>query len=322
MLALILHSDATPIAIGSSSGWLMFAGMIMRPRATSSRTSSAVIFSRRAIYLPDPPEEKIEVLRSYGPLPYYERYLAGEHRQVWRELGALGARVREDPYAADALAVAYTTMTRVRQNIATIVERLREIGYEFEAESGNRHKVIPFGVARLRLWMNIPPERPAPFKPPEPGRANLRRLEKDAGELPISLRTWYEVVGSVTLLGKHPVLSPADGTTILPDPLVIVPFSQILRDWDDSPPDVGVEERPFVAEVAPDAIGKAHGSGQSYQITLPGVGMDALLEKERHGLFFVDYLRLALQWGGFPGFESAGQTLKEIEFLNDGLLPF
>ena len=32
MLALILQSEATPIAIGSSSGWLMFAGMIMRPR--------------------------------------------------------------------------------------------------------------------------------------------------------------------------------------------------------------------------------------------------------------------------------------------------
>ena len=45
MLELILHSEAMPIAMGSSSGWLMFAGMIMRPRATSSRTSSGVIFS-------------------------------------------------------------------------------------------------------------------------------------------------------------------------------------------------------------------------------------------------------------------------------------
>ena len=32
--------------IGSSSGWLMFAGMIARPRATSSRTNSGVTFSR------------------------------------------------------------------------------------------------------------------------------------------------------------------------------------------------------------------------------------------------------------------------------------
>jgi hypothetical protein len=87
-----------------------------------------------------------------------------------------------------------------------------------------------------------------------------------------------------------------------------VPEPEILLRFDD--------------EVAPDAIWKAHGNGESYRITLPGVGMDALLENERHGLLFVDYLRLAFQWGGFPGFESQGQTPKEIEFLNEGLPPF
>src|SRR5262252_1111320 len=43
MLALILTRKLRPIAIGSVSGWLMLAGMIARPRATSSRTNSAVI---------------------------------------------------------------------------------------------------------------------------------------------------------------------------------------------------------------------------------------------------------------------------------------
>ena len=40
MLALILVLNALPITIGSSSRWRMLAGMIARPRATSSRTSS------------------------------------------------------------------------------------------------------------------------------------------------------------------------------------------------------------------------------------------------------------------------------------------
>ena len=40
MLALILHLEATPMHIGSRIRWLMLAGMIMRPRATSERTSS------------------------------------------------------------------------------------------------------------------------------------------------------------------------------------------------------------------------------------------------------------------------------------------
>src|SRR5579885_2032257 len=50
MLALILQHEATPMAIGSRLVWLTLAGMIMRPRATSDRTSSGDSFSRRATY--------------------------------------------------------------------------------------------------------------------------------------------------------------------------------------------------------------------------------------------------------------------------------
>ena len=42
MLALILTRKLRPMAIGSSSVWLILAGMIARPRATSSRTNSGV----------------------------------------------------------------------------------------------------------------------------------------------------------------------------------------------------------------------------------------------------------------------------------------
>ena len=50
MFALILHSDPTPITIGSNSGWLMFAGRIIRPIAISSRMNSGVTFSTCATY--------------------------------------------------------------------------------------------------------------------------------------------------------------------------------------------------------------------------------------------------------------------------------
>jgi hypothetical protein len=42
MLALILTRKLRPMAMGSDSGWLMFDGMMARPRATSSRTNSPV----------------------------------------------------------------------------------------------------------------------------------------------------------------------------------------------------------------------------------------------------------------------------------------
>src|SRR5437667_1154360 len=43
MLALIFTRKFRPMIIGSDSGWLMLAGMMARPRATSARTNSGVI---------------------------------------------------------------------------------------------------------------------------------------------------------------------------------------------------------------------------------------------------------------------------------------
>ena len=45
MLALIFTRKLRPMIIGSISGWLMLAGMMARPRATSSRTNSGVMTS-------------------------------------------------------------------------------------------------------------------------------------------------------------------------------------------------------------------------------------------------------------------------------------
>src|ERR1700756_2808060 len=45
MLALILTRKLRPIIIGSSSGWLMFEGMMARPAAISLRTNSGVIWA-------------------------------------------------------------------------------------------------------------------------------------------------------------------------------------------------------------------------------------------------------------------------------------
>ena len=50
---------------------------------------------------------------------FLERYEQGKHEQVWDELVALGAAVREEPLAADARAVAHETMRRARANVLT-----------------------------------------------------------------------------------------------------------------------------------------------------------------------------------------------------------
>jgi hypothetical protein len=123
---------------------------------------------------------------------YLERYVAGKHEQVWAELQALGAAVREEPLYADALAVARATMRRVRHNIEVLIPRLEGLGYEFGygwAEGGN----FPSGLA----WPL--------FTPPAPDiTTTIAELERRVGTLPLSLRAFYEVVGSVNFVGKPP----------------------------------------------------------------------------------------------------------------------
>src|SRR5487761_422790 len=48
MLALIFTRKLRPMIIGSDSGWLMLAGMMARPAATSARTNSGVTKSGMA----------------------------------------------------------------------------------------------------------------------------------------------------------------------------------------------------------------------------------------------------------------------------------
>jgi hypothetical protein len=62
---------------------------------------------------------------------FLERYERGEHEQVWDDLLALGAAVREEPLHADARAVARETMRRARANVLLLIARLGRIGYLF-----------------------------------------------------------------------------------------------------------------------------------------------------------------------------------------------
>ncbi|MGO8673827.1 MAG: FHA domain-containing protein [Capsulimonadaceae bacterium] len=61
---------------------------------------------------------------------------------------------------------------------------------------------------------------------------------------------------------------------------------------------------------------------EGYTITLPNMAADTLLTGERHSGLFLDYLRRAFTWGGFPGWERyKNHPSSELEFLTEGLLP-
>ena len=245
------------------------------------------------------PLPTLDALKSHGkPLFLYERYIAGDRRRVWEELVAAGSQVRQDGLAADALAVTVETMTRVRRNVEIVAERLKTLRYRFLGKS---------------------------FVPARGGAAKkVAQLERAVGPMPLSLRAFYELVGDVDFMGGHKRLNPrgpdADAT---PDPLVVEPLDYVLSEFERNKADVQYEAQ-FLISMSPDDLTKQGDSGGfPYSIAIPNLGADGeLLNASFHGTF-VEYLRLAFEWGGFPGWEGDdGAPMEEINQLREGLLPF
>ncbi len=240
--------------------------------------------------LPTALQDRLGALRAHngGSLPLLDRYLAGEHEAVWRGLVALGAAVREDPHAADALGVAYETMRRVEANVRTVSERLLRFG--FTKSDGPLHTTPARDVEK-----------------------QIRQLEKAAGTLPISLRAFYEVVGAVDWIGSHPDLSAAR-SPLCTDPLVVIPIEKALE--------LASENGESIL-IAPDALHKADTSGgDPYQIEVPNPAADGILLFEDHDLYFVDYLRLVFKFGGFPGYEGTEFPPPQLAELSADLRSF
>ena len=62
--------------------------------------------------------------------------------------------------------------------------------------------------------------------------------------------------------------------------------------------------------------------GLPYSIAIPNLGADGDLLNEPLNTTFVNYLRVAFEWGGFPGWAGDdGAPIEEINQLREGLLP-
>lgn len=245
-------------------------------------------------------------------MSFLDRYTSGERERVWSDLVALGHQARHAAYFGDAYAVAKETMRRVRRNVEVLVERLTGLGYEF-ARPEAAH-IPPDGAAIERIVA----------------------IEDSLGPLPLSLRAFYEVVGSVDftqswdqLVQYHrPERERAGDLQILgeEDPLVVAPLTELV----EAEASAGRVYFCFAA----DEFHKANYSGgENYHVWLPDpradfeiVGMYEIEER------FVEYLRATFSWGGFRGrvdtLEEDESRCRKIEpklgvvrSLSEGLLP-
>jgi hypothetical protein len=227
--------------------------------------------------------KRSRVLRSAAVGDLVSRYRRGEHIEVWRELRRVKAI--DGPLREEALAVAVETMRRVARCCDLAAERLSAEGWA--ALSGHLRSA------------------------PEPDLAKLlAAVEKASGSpVPPSLLAFWQVVGAVDFVWDYeqaqgaPTLGLEVDLTDM-DPLAVDGVANPVALWLDrrSPGDL---DTPSPLWLAPDYLHKANISGgDPYSIYLPFLGADPPLNGESHDLPFVDYLRLALRWGGFPGLEE------------------
>jgi hypothetical protein len=106
------------------------------------------------------------------------------------------------------------------------------------------------------------------------------------------------------------------------DPLCVGPpghTKYLLAEWEGRRSRVDPDlDDPCDLELAPDHHHKANISGGSpYGIELPYLGADPIFMHEEHGLPFVDYLRLAFRWGGFPRLERHAADIDVRRFVAD-----
>jgi hypothetical protein len=152
----------------------------------------------------------------------------------------------------------------------------------------------------------------------------IRKLTSRAGDLPLSLRAWHSTVGGVNLVGHHPELAPRG---VESDPLFVAPLRSVVdvcMAWQEDQAD-DKDRPPFQMPISPPRSVKAgiSAEGTHYVVTLPSATLDSVVENEPHGLCFVDYLRLAFEWGGFPGYaDMPGHVPALVYRLKEKLLPF
>jgi hypothetical protein len=221
---------------------------------------------------------------------WLERYREGETEAVWAEMLELGGEIRSAPTYEHARAVAEETMRRVRASVELLIVRLRAAGYEFQ---------YPDEV-------HVPPA----------ASAHLDRFEAKLGPLPLSLRAFYEIVGTVDLTQSWDQLvqwwpeerrKSAGELEVLGefDPLVVKPLTLD-------------EERARASWffIAPDEYHKANYSGgENYHVALPDPSADFPIQG-MYGIdeLFVPYLRAALANGGFRGqVECEGENCWKVE---------
>jgi len=170
---------------------------------------------------------------------WLQRYQAGECAEVWAEMDSLGVDLLKSSHRKAAEKVALETMERGRKNVLWLFDGLQQLGYRFRdsaepgppdyplelriqatldyvrVKGGKKYATDPWSHPAFAWLDDEDIDVPEHHRKGRPGRSQFRPLgAKTAAalegiELPLSVRCWFERVGSVDFGGTHPVLNRA-----------------------------------------------------------------------------------------------------------------
>jgi hypothetical protein len=209
----------------------------------------------------------------------------------------------------------------MQRNIDVGLEELKQHISQSQTEQLTSASVVHTGGG---VW--LPPN--------EAFHATITTVAQAYGPLPITIQSWFEHVGQLDFRGDHPKLCRYYDNGPASDPMVMWFGDSEFEIQQDAYEDAvanGYElEEPFAyyLEIAPDRAHKSNYSGGgNTSIKLPQNTFDGILvpEDRWNGIWFVEYLRMCFQWGGFPGLrhdpDAAQAASAELAYLTKDLLP-
>lgn len=231
----------------------------------------------------------------------YNLYSLSRIHADWANLTRQSHRLTDKAFRSEVLSYGREIMSHARSCVLHIIDHLNKLEYRWVDES----RVYKTPDENVQEWIDY--------------------LAEAEIFIPISLQAWLLEVGNVNLTGslltwRRPAYvfnnEKNDCQNIIyTDPLVV----EISRDYVDylyTEWGERKEQGPFLIDIAPDHIHKANISGGlPYMVESNRPIVDSILYNERHCTTFTGYIRRAIYWRGFPGFDYINNG--EIEWSPD-----
>ncbi|WP_207420063.1 hypothetical protein [Desertivirga brevis] len=221
-------------------------------------------------------------------MSFIDRYNKGETIGVYSEILSLGQQAFSEQYYMDVEAVVTEIMNRAGFNLGIIHNALRKRNYNFKKDSQNNF------------------EKPLiePLKNATELLCELEKVVDPFGSIPLSLKLFYQVVGSCSFEWDYKTNkdNPWEGA----DPIQITSLDSLVEQVTDeywSEEIRGNKEEygvPFL-ELSADYLHKDNISGgEAYSIEItPIKTVDSRFLFEENGTSFINYLRIIFENCGF-----------------------